>query len=67
MAPHDEDLPDFPILNTVTGPLRKASTQAGSPDFVALWSGQAMSLNRTMPAQDLLEKMVEEALPLLPK
>ncbi|MEM7426431.1 MAG: nitronate monooxygenase [Pseudomonadota bacterium] len=61
MAPFDEELPDFPILNTVTGPLRKASTQAGSPDFVALWSGQAMSLNRTMPAKDLMDTMVEEA------
>lgn len=67
MAPHDEKLPDFPILNTVTGPLRKASTQAGSGDFVALWSGQAVSLNRTMPAKDLIEKMVEEARPLLPR
>lgn len=61
MAAHDENLPDFPLLNTATGPLRKASTQAGSPDFVALWSGQAMSLNRTMPAVDLVEKMVAEA------
>ncbi len=65
MAEHDEDLPDFPLLNTVTGPLRKASIEAGSPDFVALWSGQAMSLNRTMPAGELLEKLVEESLEIL--
>ncbi|MCP5081951.1 MAG: nitronate monooxygenase [Alphaproteobacteria bacterium] len=65
MAAHDEDLPDFPLLNTLTGPLRKASTEAGSPDFVALWSGQAMSLNRTLPAGELLEKLVEESLAIL--
>lgn len=65
MAAHDEALPDFPLLNTVTGPLRKASVEAGSPDFVALWSGQAMSLNRTMPAGELLEKLVEESLHIL--
>ncbi len=65
MAAHDDDLPDFPLLNTVTGPLRKASVEAGSPDFVALWSGQAMSLNRTMPAGELVEKLVEESLRIL--
>lgn len=65
MAAHDENLPDFPLLNTVTGPLRKASAEAGSPDFVALWSGQAMSLNRTLPAAELMEKLVEESLAII--
>lgn len=65
MAAHDEEWPDFPLMNTVTAPLRKASADAGSPDFVALWSGQAMRLNRTLPAADLMEKMVEESLAIL--
>ncbi len=65
MAAHDEVLPDFPMLNTVTAPLRKASTDAGAPDFVALWSGQAMSLNRTLPAAELMEKLVSETRALL--
>lgn len=60
MAGGEADFPDFPILNTLTGPLRKASAQAGSPDFVSLWAGQAAPLNKTMPAGDLLENLVAE-------
>lgn len=61
MAPHEDNLPDFPLVNTMTGPLRKASAQAGMGDFMSLWSGQSVGLNRRMPASELFEKLVEEA------
>lgn len=60
MRKHEEELPDFPLMNTVTGPLRKASAEAGLPDFHALWSGQAVGLNRALPAAELVERLVEE-------
>ena len=60
MAAHEGDLPDFPLMNTVTGPLRKASAEAGSPDFIALWSGQAVGLNRQGTAAELVEQLVAE-------
>ena len=60
MAAHEDDLPDFPLMNTVTGPLRKAGAGAGSPDFIALWSGQAVGLNRETTAAELVETLVEE-------
>ena len=60
MAAHEGDLPDFPLMNTVTGPLRKASAEAGSPDFIALWSGQAVGLNRQGTAAELVEALVAE-------
>ena len=52
--------PDFPILNTLTGPLRKASAEAGSPDFVSLWSGQGVTMTRAMAAAELFDTLVEE-------
>ena len=61
MEAHEDALPDFPLMNTVTGPLRKASAGAGSPDFVALWSGQAVGLNRETTAVELVERLVAEA------
>jgi nitronate monooxygenase len=61
MEAHEDDLPDFPLMNTVTGPLRKASAGAGSPDFIALWSGQAVGLNRRTTAAELIETLVGEA------
>ncbi len=60
MEPHEAELPDFPLMNTVTGPLRKASAAAGSPDFVALWSGQAVGLNRESTAAELMARLVAE-------
>jgi len=60
MAPHEDDLPEFPLMNTVTGPLRKASAAGGSPDFVALWAGQAVGLNRETTAPELVERLVAE-------
>jgi len=60
MAAHEGDLPDFPLMNTVTSPLRKASAEAGSPDFIALWSGQAVGLNRQGTAAELVEQLVAE-------
>jgi nitronate monooxygenase len=60
MEGHEEELPDFPLMNTVTGPLRKASAEAGLPDFIALWSGQAVGLNRELPAAELVDRLVGE-------
>ncbi len=60
MAGKENEFPDFPILNALTGPLRKASAAAGSPDFVSLWAGQAAALNKTMLAGDLVEALVAE-------
>ena len=60
LAPHEDALPDFPLMNTVTGPLRKASAGADSPDMIALWSGQAVGLNRSGTVAALIERLVEE-------
>jgi nitronate monooxygenase len=67
MEAHEGDLPDFPLMNAVTGPLRKASAEAGSPDFIALWSGQAVGLNRQAGAAVLVEQLVSETRAVLRK
>lgn len=61
IGPHEDSLPDFPLMNTLTGPLRKASAAAGSPDFVALWAGQAVGLNRQGTVAELVDRLVAEA------
>jgi nitronate monooxygenase len=61
LAPHEDSLPDFPLMNTLTAPLRKASAEAGSSDFLALWSGQAVGLNRRGSVAELVERLVAEA------
>jgi nitronate monooxygenase len=64
LAPHEDGLPDFPLMNTLTAPLRKASAAAGSPDFLALWAGQAVGLNRGGrggTVAELVDRLVDEA------
>ena len=60
MAGHEARYPDFPILNTLTGPLRKASAKENNPDFLSLWSGQSAAMSRNMPACELIQLLVTE-------
>lgn len=60
MAGREDNFPDFPILNTLTGPLRKASAAAGKGDFMSLWSGQSAALSKALPAAELLKTLVAE-------
>ncbi|MBC8338367.1 MAG: nitronate monooxygenase [Alphaproteobacteria bacterium] len=60
MAGREDMFPDFPINNTLTGPLRKASAEAGREDFMSLWSGQAAALSKSLPAAELVETLVAE-------
>ena len=61
MTLHEHVLPDFPIMQTLTDPLDKASAVRDSRDFVAMWSGQGVGLNRAMPAAQLVGALVDEA------
>jgi nitronate monooxygenase len=61
LGPHEENLPDFPLMNTLTAPLRKASAAAGSQDFLALWSGQGVGLSQRGTVAELVERLVDEA------
>lgn len=54
------DWPDFPLVNAMTGPLRKVSAETGKPDAVALWSGQAVGLNREATTAQTVARLVEE-------
>jgi nitronate monooxygenase len=60
MAGHEARYPDFPILNTLTGPLRKASAKENNPDFLSLWSGQSAAMSRNLPACELIQLLVTE-------
>ena len=54
------DWPDFPIMNTLTNPIRKASAEQNKPDAIALWSGQAAGLVHQTTTKDLIKKLIKE-------
>lgn len=55
----------FPAQNAITRKLRAASTKAGSPDFLAMYAGQAAPLSRALPAADLVAALEVETLECL--
>lgn len=60
------DLPDFPLMNGLTAPLRAATARDGTGDMMALWSGQSVALNREEATGAVVERLAAEALSLLP-
>lgn len=56
---------DFPLMNPLTRPLRTACADADSPDFLSLWAGQAVGLNRTEGTGDIVSRIAAEAQALL--
>lgn len=67
MEAYEEMLPDFPLMNTVTAPARKASAAQDSPDFISLWAGQAVGLNRESTMSELVETLVAETQAVMSK
>jgi nitronate monooxygenase len=61
-GPMSEEAPPFPYAATLVAPLRAASEQAGSTDYMQMWSGQAAPLATSLPAGALTRKLAEEAL-----
>lgn len=56
----DAEIPDFPIQNALTRPMRTAAAKAGRAEFLSLWAGQGLRLARRQKAGDLVRTLVEE-------
>ncbi|MBL8584448.1 MAG: nitronate monooxygenase, partial [Rhizobiaceae bacterium] len=57
--------PEFPLAGGALAPLRAATEQTGSGDFMSLWSGQAARLCRDLPAGELTRRLAVEAQTLM--
>jgi nitronate monooxygenase len=60
VGPMSAEAPAFPLAAEATQPLRAPAEARGSTDFTPLWSGQAPTLAREMPAGELVKTMVRE-------
>ncbi len=60
VGPMSPDAPAFPLTAEASQPLRGPAEAKGSTDFTPLWSGQAPTLAREMPAGELVKTMVGE-------
>lgn len=57
----DGELPDFPLMNTLSGPLKTASAKQGNADFMSLWAGQSVGLTREKSISEFVEQLVADA------
>ena len=62
VGPMSAEAPAFPLAVAGSAPLRAAAESHGSSDFSPLWAGQAVRLTRELPAAQLIEQLVAEAL-----
>ena len=60
VGPMSAEAPAFPLAAGAAQPLRTAAEAKGSSDFTPLWSGQAPTLAREMPAGALTTKLIDE-------
>jgi nitronate monooxygenase len=65
IGPISDVAPEFPLAAGALAPLRAKAEAQGSGDFSTMWSGQAASLGREMPARELTATLAQEAQALL--
>jgi nitronate monooxygenase len=61
LGPMSDLAPQFPLASSAIAPIRKRSEAAGSEDFAQMWSGQAASLCRELPAGELTKRLASES------
>lgn len=60
MEGYESVVPDYPVQNSLTRDIRRASAEKGKTDFMSLWAGQGVRLSRSLEAQQLLKQLAEQ-------
>ena len=60
MSPMENEVPSYPIQNSLTRSIRNASKEEGNADFLSLWAGQGSPMSRRCSAHDLIYSLVSE-------
>ncbi|MFG6150082.1 NAD(P)H-dependent flavin oxidoreductase [Halobacillus sp. B23F22_1] len=61
MRDHEENLPGYPLQNSLTKDIRKEAAKQNKPQYMSLWSGQSPRLSQSISAGELIEKIAAEA------
>ena len=61
MQEFEASFPDYPVQNSLTQSIRKASAMQNNPEYMSLWSGQSPRLAKNQTAGDLIENIISEA------
>ncbi|WP_088071812.1 NAD(P)H-dependent flavin oxidoreductase [Gottfriedia luciferensis] len=61
MDSYEESVPTFPVQNTLTQSIRKASSLQNNKDFMSLWSGQSPRLAKHQTVKNLMDEIIDGA------
>ena len=61
------EVPAYPIQNAYTRDIRAAAAREDRIELMSLWAGQAARLGRAVPAAEVVESVVREAIRLSPE
>jgi len=64
---HENNIPDFPLQNELTKQIRAAAAQHNDINYMSLWAGQGTRLNKSMPAEQLIQNLVKDVCGILQK
>ena len=53
-------LPDYPIQNSLTTPLRTTAQQADNKDFISLYAGESANKAQSKPVSDIISQLIKE-------
>ncbi|MEK2644204.1 NAD(P)H-dependent flavin oxidoreductase [Bdellovibrio sp. BCCA] len=57
MKSFEEDLPDYPLQNSLTQVLRKYATEKGLSDFMSLWAGTGVGRLKELSIRELIKQL----------
>lgn len=60
MERYESSLPDFPVQNTLTQDIRKASASQNNNEYMSLWSGQSPRLAKQQTVDLLIKNIISE-------
>lgn len=60
LAGMEDAILPYPLQNALTRPMRNAAAKRGDEGFLSLWAGQGVFRARSMPAGELVVRLVQE-------
>ncbi len=60
MSSLEEEIPAYPLQNSLTRQIRNAAKDKGDSDYMSLWAGQGSSLSRQSTAKEMVDALVSE-------
>lgn len=65
LKPVESEMAPYPLTNQLTSSIRKKAGLKGESDYMSLWAGQGVRLNRDLSASDLVHAFIKEGTEVL--